>query len=81
MGQDETKTGHRARLRGCFLADPPALSEAELLELLLTYAIPRQTWPPWRSTSWPGLAAWTRCWQPQWITWLARRALDNTALP
>ena len=46
MGQDETKTGHRARLRGCFLADPAALSEAELLELLLTYAIPRQDVAP-----------------------------------
>jgi len=46
MGQDESKTGHRARLRGCFLADPAALSEAELLELLLTYAIPRQDVAP-----------------------------------
>lgn len=35
-------TGHRARLRTRFAAAPGALSEAELLELLLTYAIPRQ---------------------------------------
>ena len=33
--------GHRARLRQRFAADPTALSDAELLELILTFAIPR----------------------------------------
>ena len=34
--------GHRARLRQRFLEAPDVLSQAELLELLLTYAIPRR---------------------------------------
>jgi DNA repair protein RadC len=34
--------GHRERLRLRSQSEPDALSEAELLELLLTYAIPRQ---------------------------------------
>ncbi|HOU13762.1 MAG TPA: DUF1819 family protein [Anaerolineae bacterium] len=38
--------GHRARLRARFAATPSGLSEAELLELLLTYAIPRQDVAP-----------------------------------
>ena len=33
--------GHRARLRRRFAADPAALSDVELLELILTFAIPR----------------------------------------
>jgi DNA repair protein RadC len=33
--------GHRARLRQRFAADPAALSHVELLELILTFAIPR----------------------------------------
>lgn len=35
-------TGHRARLRRRFIAGQVALPDVELLELLLTYAIPRQ---------------------------------------
>ena len=47
MTHPEHATGHRARLRQRFLADPMALSEPERLELLLTYAIPRRdTAPP-----------------------------------
>ena len=46
MTQQEDTTGHRARLRQRFLADPTALSEAEILELLLTYAIPRRDVAP-----------------------------------
>lgn len=42
--------GHRARLRARFAATPSALSEAELLELLLTYAIPRQDVAPLAET-------------------------------
>ena len=42
MTQQENSTGHRARLRQRFLADPATLSETETLELLLTYAIPRR---------------------------------------
>lgn len=42
MTPPDPQTGHRARLRERFLAAPGALTEAELLELLLTYAIPRQ---------------------------------------
>jgi DNA repair protein RadC len=38
--------GHRARLRQRFLADPAALSGVELLELILTFAIPRQDVAP-----------------------------------
>ena len=34
--------GHRDRLRQRFLSDPDQLSVAELLELILTYAIPRK---------------------------------------
>jgi hypothetical protein len=46
MTQQESTTGHRARLRQRFLADPAALSEVETLELLLTYAIPRRDVAP-----------------------------------
>ena len=46
MDQNEPKLGHRARLREYFLASPTALSESELMELLLTYAIPRQNVAP-----------------------------------
>ena len=46
MDQNEPKLGHRARLREYFLANPIALSESELMELLLTYAIPRQNVAP-----------------------------------
>lgn len=46
MPQQQDNTGHRARLRQRFLADPTALSEAETLELLLTYAIPRRDVAP-----------------------------------
>jgi hypothetical protein len=46
MVQNESKAGHRARLRDHFLENPAALSEAELIELLLTYAIPRQDVAP-----------------------------------
>ena len=46
MIQNEPKTGHRARLRERFLATPIALSEVELMELLLTYGIPRQDVAP-----------------------------------
>ena len=42
MDQTESRAGHRARLRKRFSANPAALSEVELVELLLTYAIPRQ---------------------------------------
>ena len=38
--------GHRDRLRQRFRANPQSLSEAELLELLLTYAIPRRDVAP-----------------------------------
>ncbi len=42
MSQSEAiAVGHRVRLRQRFVRDPDALSEAELLELILTYAIPR----------------------------------------
>lgn len=41
MAEPEPHIGHRARLRQRFLADPAAAPEAELLELLLAYAIPR----------------------------------------
>lgn len=38
---DKNVSGHRNRLRLKFTADQNALTESELLELLLTYAIPR----------------------------------------
>ena len=34
--------GHRNRLRCSFLSETASLSDKELLELLLTYAIPRK---------------------------------------
>ncbi len=37
-----TLAGHRDRLRSRFKSDPRQLEESELLELLLTYAIPRK---------------------------------------
>lgn len=46
MSQQQENTGHRARLRQRFLAHPTTLSEAEILELLLTYAIPRRDVAP-----------------------------------
>ena len=42
MSQSAPDDGHRARLRRRFAQDPLTLSPEELLELLLTYAIPRQ---------------------------------------
>jgi len=39
--QSASSTGHRARLRQRFAADPAALADVELLELILTFAIPR----------------------------------------
>jgi DNA repair protein RadC len=42
MSQSVLNDGHRARLRRRFAQDPLTLSPEELLELLLTYAIPRQ---------------------------------------
>ncbi len=39
--EPSSSTGHRARLRQRLAADPAALSAVELLELLLTFAIPR----------------------------------------
>ncbi len=41
-----TPEGHRERLRTRFLQDPTSLTEAEILELLLTYAIPRRDVAP-----------------------------------
>jgi DNA repair protein RadC len=46
-GMDKSKeenlnAGHRERLRGKFLANPDTLHDHELLELILTYAIPRR---------------------------------------
>lgn len=46
MDRQESSPGHRARLRGRFQADPASLSAEEMLELLLTYAIPRQDVAP-----------------------------------
>lgn len=39
-------TGHRDRLRGKYLASPESFADYELLELLLTYAIPRKDVKP-----------------------------------
>jgi hypothetical protein len=46
MTQQQDNAGHRARLRQRFRADPMLLSEIEILELLLTYAIPRRDVAP-----------------------------------
>jgi hypothetical protein len=46
MTQQQDNAGHRARLRQRFRADPTLLSETEILELLLTYAIPRRDVAP-----------------------------------
>jgi hypothetical protein len=46
MTQQQDNAGHRARLRQRFRADPALLSETEILELLLTYAIPRRDVAP-----------------------------------
>jgi hypothetical protein len=46
MTAQQDNAGHRARLRQRFRADPTALSETEILELLLTYAIPRRDVAP-----------------------------------
>lgn len=42
MSKKEDRTGHRSRLRSKFLTAPEKLSDVHLLELLLTFAIPRQ---------------------------------------
>ena len=39
-------TGHRERLRGKYLQSPQSLADYELLELLLTYSIPRRDVKP-----------------------------------
>lgn len=41
-----TSDGHREKLRTRFTADPHAFTEVEILELLLTYAIPRRDVAP-----------------------------------
>ncbi len=46
MTETASGSGHRARLRARFLASPATLSDAELLELLLTFAIPRRDVAP-----------------------------------
>jgi len=46
MTAQQENAGHRARLRQRFVADPTLLSEIEMLELLLTYAIPRRDVAP-----------------------------------
>lgn len=43
---NDSKTGHRQRLRDKFTENPSALNETELLELMLTYAIPRRDVKP-----------------------------------
>lgn len=43
---NDSKIGHRQRLRDKFTEDPSALNETELLELMLTYAIPRRDVKP-----------------------------------
>lgn len=42
MLEKNSHIGHRTRLRNVFLANPNMLSDEQLLEMLLTYAIPRQ---------------------------------------
>jgi len=42
----DSREGHRERLRSRFLLNPSSVTEAELLELLLTYAIPRKDVAP-----------------------------------
>ncbi len=46
MPQADNQAGHRARLRRRFLADPTSLSESQMIELLLTFAIPRRDVAP-----------------------------------
>jgi len=46
LSNPSSHAGHRDRLRSRFLEAPQALSEAELLELLLVYAIPRRDVAP-----------------------------------
>lgn len=43
---NDSKIGHRQRLRDKFTEKPSALNETELLELMLTYAIPRRNVKP-----------------------------------
>lgn len=43
---NDSKSGHRQRLRNKFIENPPALNETELLELILSYAIPRKDIKP-----------------------------------
>lgn len=44
--EDHSPEGHRDRLRKRFQIDPDSLSDAEKLELLLTYAVPRKDMAP-----------------------------------
>lgn len=46
MGQDSDSAGHRGRLRARLLAEPQSLADYELVEYLLTLAIPRQDVKP-----------------------------------
>lgn len=50
MIEKQNLSGHRKRLRRRFLADPESFSDAQLLELLLTYAIPRRDVTPLAQT-------------------------------
>ncbi|MHB1042283.1 MAG: JAB domain-containing protein [Eubacteriales bacterium] len=43
---NDSKSGHRLRLRNKFTESPPSLNETELLELILSYAIPRRDIQP-----------------------------------
>lgn len=46
MTDQHANSGHRARLRAHFLADPASLSDVQLLELLISFAIPRRDVAP-----------------------------------
>jgi len=46
MAEIDPKHGHRERLRKRFLSNPETFSDLELLELILTYAIPRKDVAP-----------------------------------
>lgn len=46
MGDTPDHLGHRARLRGRLLVDADGLADYELIEYLLTLAIPRRDTKP-----------------------------------
>lgn len=59
---DDYKSGHRNRIKAKYLENSANLVyDYEVLELLLTYSIPRRDVKPVQRRCWSVSARWTKC--------------------